>query len=399
MSIDLSSYINFDNIPKLTQKICTNQDTNQNYTIVGYDKSNYTDIDRQTVGLLRSVVYNDIGQVVVYSPQSSINVKDELFIQTFPMYPQEYIDGTMINVFWDENINDWEIATSRCVGANLGFYIKPYSMTFREMFFETCEDIGLDLNVLLKDINGNRLSYSFVLQHVNNRIVTPIYINALYLINIYEIKQDSNSLIIYPHPPQLSQDFPEVYHAILPNTYIQTPKSYDIIYTLEEFNKSIHNFNNTIYNIKGIVYNDLSDNSRSKCRNIQYEYVSVLKGHQPKLQYRYYELVYKKQLEEYYLYYPEDTILFNYYESLKVYLIDILYYYYVSCYIKHTCTIETCPYEYRPHMKALHSYYLSTLKSINLYVTDLTVHLYVNKLPIPRLMYTINYHKKLIKSG
>ena len=58
---------------------------------------------------------------------------------------EEYVDGTMINVFWDELIGesgDWQIASRSCVEANVGFYLHTGSKTFRTMFLEACNEVS-----------------------------------------------------------------------------------------------------------------------------------------------------------------------------------------------------------------------------------------------------------------
>ena len=57
--------------------------------------------------------------------------------------------------------------------------------TFRYMFLQACNKVGLDFDLLNK-----KFSYSFVLQHPDNRIVVPFNEMKLYLINIYSFNND-----------------------------------------------------------------------------------------------------------------------------------------------------------------------------------------------------------------
>ena len=94
---------------------------------------------------------------------------------------EEFVEGTMINLFYDKNINKWECATRSTIGANVKFY-QNSSKTFREMFFETFDLYHIDYN----DFDKN-CCYSFILQHKENRIVVPNKENKIYLCECYEI--------------------------------------------------------------------------------------------------------------------------------------------------------------------------------------------------------------------
>lgn len=412
LSIDLSEFIpqhifdfNFkDNIPKLKRKFWINKINNKKYMVVNYDKKYINESKKNindNLGLLRSVVLNDKSEILAFSPPSSYNLNGDncrnvdKFIKQdnfpFPLSVQEFIDGTMINLFWDGD--NWEISTNKCVSGNIGFYIHNNSKTFRDMFFDICKEINLDLDMLSKTINGNRLSYSFVIQHKDNRIVTPISENALFLINIYEISQTEKGIHIYPHYPQ-AKSFPEFYKNILPQTNIKLPKNYQTINSVKELNDVIKFNTTTLYSIKGIILNDLCDFTRYKIRNNNYDYVSVLKGNQPKSQYRFLELNKQHKLLEYYKYFPEDIHIFATFSKQLNNTIKRLYNLYVECHIKHTIAHIYCPYEYKPHIYHLHGIYLKNKQKI-IYET---VKNYFNNLPTQMQLYIINYNKRVLVS-
>ena len=172
------------------------------YKIIKYNKEKlkqYQDKDTEYYKIMskfRSVIIKN-NQVVCYAPEKSENYEffksnnksDECWIEDF-------IDGTMINVFYINN--SWEIATRSSVGGNILFFndVKNYeyfnefqgnenlkNLTFRTMFFEACQLNNFDLNTL-----DQRYCYSFVLQHPLNRIVTPITNTLIYLVKVYEIQ-------------------------------------------------------------------------------------------------------------------------------------------------------------------------------------------------------------------
>ena len=88
---------------------------------------------------------------------------------------EEFVEGTMINYFYKDG---WKIATRSCIGADCKF---GGNKTFREMFFEAVKRQKLDLSIL-----NTKYSYSFVLQHPENRIVIPYSTPNLVLVNVFE---------------------------------------------------------------------------------------------------------------------------------------------------------------------------------------------------------------------
>ena len=77
---------------------------NSNYSVIRYDK-NFLCADLiHSYGLCRSVILNSGGQVVCFAPPKSY--KPDIFIQKYPentdgIQAEEFIEGTMINVFFD----------------------------------------------------------------------------------------------------------------------------------------------------------------------------------------------------------------------------------------------------------------------------------------------------------
>ncbi len=73
---------------------------------------------------------------------------------------EEYVEGTMINMFYDYDGEEWEIATRSTVGGKTNYTISRFStLTFRDMFLEACNNADFDFALLDKT-----LCYSFVLQ-------------------------------------------------------------------------------------------------------------------------------------------------------------------------------------------------------------------------------------------
>ena len=125
---------------------------NESYTIVRYKKEFLRPDLINTYGLLRSVIF--AGQKVLsFSPPKSISADN--FMSQYPtknedIIAQEFVEGTMINVFFDPTCEEgkcWQIATRNTVGANVSFY-KDSGLTFNEMFFDACAYNNFNIQLL-----------------------------------------------------------------------------------------------------------------------------------------------------------------------------------------------------------------------------------------------------------
>ena len=55
----------------------------------------------------------------------------------------------MINLFYDDDVNMWEIASKSSVGGNVTFY--QNQPTFAELFHDTCKELDVDINKFNKE--------------------------------------------------------------------------------------------------------------------------------------------------------------------------------------------------------------------------------------------------------
>ena len=348
----------------------------ENYEIIKYDKSKMTNDNINTYGLYRSLVCKD-NKMMTYSPPKSYPY--DLFTNMYDSsecVAEEYIEGTMINMFYDNDKNEWELATRSSVGGKVNYFNRN-NMTFRKMFLETCNSSNLEFNMLDKN-----LSYSFVMQHPNNRIVIPFTDMKLYLVACYKINNENCTIdVIDINGIKESLNKVKIYY----------PKQYTFELFCELVN--IINTHETYTNV-GIMIHNHSKGTRTKIRNEKYEYVRKLRGNQPKLQYRYMELRMNNQRDEYLKYFPEDSNYFRAYETEIRNYTTFLYNYYVGCFIYKQSKLQCYPYEYKLNMYELHEKYKNILKPNNRSMSLKFVIEYVNSLPPAKLMYAINYNKR-----
>lgn len=363
------------------------ESSNQDYKIIKYDKSFLTADLIPTYGLCRSVIVNGAGNVVSFSPPKSVAA--DTFMNMYPskeaepLVAQEFVEGTMVNVFWDPKIGlsgGWEIATRSVVGATGRFY-KNSSKTFRDMFLEAAKENNLILNSLNK-----KYCYSFVMQHPENRIVIPFSKPQLYLVECYEINNTRDSVIVtsFSHEIILQNNWE--------NTTIQFPATYEFNTYTELIEK--YASMNTPYDVLGVVVKNKRTGERMKIRNPVYEQVRHLRGNQPKLQYQYLSLRREGRVADFLKYYPEHKKECSSFRDQVHLFTNTLFANYVSCYIKKEKPLIEFSSQYRTHMFNIHKIYMDELKPQNLYVTNSVVIRYVNEMHASLLMYSLNYNMR-----
>jgi hypothetical protein len=293
---------------------------------------------------------------------------------------EEFIEGTMINVFFDPSVNSWKISTRNTVDADVTFYKGP-NKTFRTMFFEACEANKMSIESL-----NPKFCYSFVLQHPENRIVVPFSVPHLYLVEVYEIfHKDDKTVIVAP------QDINQVR---IGGYWSQTTIKFPIRYSFNHYSELIEKFAspNTPYDVMGIVVKNTFTHQRTKIRNPNYEEIRQLRGNQTKTQYQYLTLRKEGRLSEFLKYYPELKPEFSTYRDQVHMFTNTLHRNYISCYVKKEKPLGEFSSQYRTHMFKLHEKFLTELREQGLFITNTMVINYVNNLHPSLLMHCINYN-------
>lgn len=382
---DYNNTLNSD-ILKLNKTQC--RTNNSYYNVIRYDK-NLLCVDLiPTYGLCRSIIINSANQVVSFAPPKSYHA--DVFIKkynqkTLSIRAEEFIEGTMINVFFDPTIGvtgSWEISTRNTVGATSSFFKSPNSKTFRQMFMEAASECKLDINKL-----ETELCYSFVLQHPENRIVVPFSKPQLYLVGVYRINNTPDCVLIESFDTyEYRQFFSEL------GTSVKFPQIYDF----NKYSELIEKYSsmNTSYDIVGVIIHNKETGERTKIRNPVYEQVRNLRGNQPKLQYQYLCLRSQGKVRDFLKFYPENKSQFSRFRDQLHLFTNTLYSNYVSCYIKKEKPLIDFSQQYRTHMFNIHQFYMNQLREKKLFINSTIVQKYVNELHPSLLMYCLNFQMR-----
>ena len=377
----------------------------ENHRIIRYIKDKLeTYEDLSMYGKYRSVVVDKDNYIVSFSPPKSLDMDTFIKKNDFnDIKVEELIEGTMINLFYDNFKKEWNIATRSNIGAKNKFVQEEEIGTFRQMFLEACNEIGLDFEKLPKnsDNENSTYNYSFVMQHPKNRIVSRTKDNKclIYLVEMYEIVKKELCTEIYCVD---TNKYTDLFYKL----GISIPSELLTNNTVDDYNELINitkgDFKSSWSEKEyicfgGFVVKNKKTNERTKIRDEHYEYIRKLRGNQIKPKYHYLSLRKQKKIQVYLYYYPEDK---NKYDVFRQEISDYAYNLwqsYIGCYIKKEKPVKEWPHIFRVHMFKLHEEFKSNRQIITLN----KVYIYFNKLHESQQMYLLNYkddHENILEN-
>lgn len=364
------------------------------FDVFRYDKQFMTRDSYKDEGRMRSVISRN-GKIVSVAPGKSVDLqtfKSELSDDN-NVAIEEFVDGVMVNMFWDEEENEWEIATRSSVGGRVSFFTTGAfntPTTFRYMFLECVNETELVDGVKTQwmDDLDKSVCYSFVLRHPKHRIVTPVDKPGLTLVDMYRIDKE-HPLVVYQLP------LTDEAASCIPDT-VARPRSCDlphantcanIAHLEEQYNGGHMN-----WSLVGVMLRNRTTGTRSKIRNPNYEDVRKLRGNQPKLQFHYLSLRRQRGLIARYLgIYGEHRELFDRYKEQVFRFTHELYNHYRSAFIKKEVKPADIAFQYRAHAFDLHKIYRENLAPNRQIVDKKQVIEYINNLPPAKLMHSLNW--------
>lgn len=268
---------------------------------------------------------------------------------------QELYDGTMINMIYHNN--EWLLSTRSDIGLNN----KWDSKSFKKMF-EECGPINYD------ELN-KEYTYSFVMQHVENRNVSIINENKLILVEVRHDLQlvdlstiKNNGFLI---AQSLTKENIEACMSILQNNTFSS------------------------FNWKGLTCK--KDNKRFNIINPMFEKVKELKINSNNPLFNFSYLWKTDKLSEYLYFFNEYTNLFEKYKIILNICIKELYDNYVQIKIKKSKESNDVPFQLKPLIYDLHGIYLQSKKRVSHSVCET----YFKGLETERMTFVLKYYVAL----
>lgn len=325
---------------------------------------------------------------------------------------EEFLDGFMINCFRLTNEENMYISSRSKLDATGTFYS---SKTFRQLFLESyfeLNDHEWPMSVLeerfqkeIKEDEGQMeekkqgviaVGYSFLVQHRENRIVTPILQNRVILIQ-KSIFYESGEVEIYDHfdtfRGQVNMQQIPLHPFLSRNTYADLVRMGGVTNDSPLLSEWIKDWlEQQTWKVQGLVLKD-KEGHRWRFRSDKYMIVKNIRGNHSNSLERFSQL-YTQQLTSLYLeYYPEDSNEWNLNSLCMNQVIHLIYRFYLSLHVMKTVQPTQIDKMYLPHLYHLHGIYLSELKPQKKKLTLLTVQSYFQKQPWQRIAFLIRKNK------
>lgn len=246
-----------------------------------------SDMSLPHVDYFRSVIWN----LRTHRPVCVAPVRGRKFSDLIDNPPTEewvvedFVDGIMINMFWDGQ--EWRLATRTRIDAGGKFY---GTRSFNDLFMATLQSTRVNLDEFSK-----RICHSFVLQHPDERIVVaPSYgIPKIFLVEMTQIFDDG------------SVDTRHVDEYTIPQKIRSMMLEQHSLKTLEDIKDRVASWGRRYGpQWQGLVIK--VGGKRWKLRSDQYVEARALRGNQPNRTYLWLERWAGKQFDQYVKLYPEE---------------------------------------------------------------------------------------------
>lgn len=347
------------------------------YAIARYVKDNSNFDSNPIVAESRSVViHKPTNQIMSVAPIKSTPYSAWDHSQT--VIAQEFVDGTMINIFRcaDGSINS---ASRSRIGSGKTKFSKK---TFQEMIDEALSITPIKhYRDLLPE---GWSSVSVVVQHRENRIVCPVFLPRVYIVMMTRIAEDGSITVSHD-----SAEWPETQR-------LYAPQSYDIA-SVGRSKEAVDTFVNMKalalkHTWQGVVlYGE--DGTRTKLRGVFYETVKQLRGNDACMEERYARLRSGRIVKKYIEYFPEDQDeLFRLEEILRENT-KKLYIEYVETNITKTKPYTELAWPYKYHVGKLHRRFVEILRSLKQKINLEYIIIYVNGMSVEDMANIMKAHQ------
>ena len=364
------------------------------YDIWCYDKKYLCIDENKDVLNCRSVIKSNNNNILSFSHGKSMNQKSfcEKYQLNEDIYINEYIDGTLIHLFYDDRINSWEIATKNAIGGDYTLYNKRKTKkkkTVKQMFLEALtrnnDENNINNNIIINF--AKNYCYNFVLLHPENEIIFTIDSPRLYLTSVFKTSKSINDSVINI-PPSIFESW-----DFFQNTTIIFPSKKEFSNWNQLKSKEFEIFN-TKKEICGYHAIHLPSGDRCIFYNPIYKDLLRYKTLNPKQMFHYLNLHRMNLIKEFLVLFPKFRKKFNLYKDHLHQYIENLHGAYLAKYVFKTSQIIHT--KYVPYVDLIHrEIYVPSLNFKNKEkITKKIVYYYIMYKTPPEILYMLFHEKR-----
>lgn len=337
------------------------------FALIRYTKGR-SDMTLAHVRAFRSVVWNTLenrpASVTSFKSHDGETLPDDQPIGNFEI--EEFLDGVMIGMFWDKYNNMWRIHTRSTLDAQCRYFSQ--TKTFSTMFSEA---IGAHRETMEKSLNVNT-SYTWVLQHPENRIVVPVKSTRAFCVQAVTVANNGGVTIS------------AVPAAAFPAPVAKQYESWDLLrVTVSDWSRQ---FGHTI---QGLVAKSGFD--RYKIRTPAYNTLRRRRGNSARRDFLWLSEWRSGTLPMYLALFPEERSMANMTIARWKQATNEVYHWYVSVFKARDVSKHHIPPKYRPLVYGIHTLYMNTLKPASKSVDWRACLAFMNERDTAQMLFVINW--------
>lgn len=296
------------NIQRLNHMIVYNDGSY--YNVFNYDKELLCYNDNKNRIHRLTILSFPENNILAFSPPKSLTYNT--FVTKYPIIDNsiavsEYIEGSMINLFYDSRSEMWKLATLdniNIINTDGNDYI---TCEFKRAF-------QLDSNQPLNDIIifeylPKEYSYTFVLKPLTTNLYKPVDRPEVYIISVHQVKEDTVEYIS-PNEYENWTIFTNM------NNIIKTPRRYDNIRQYSEITKN-NSYNLSDEKLAGIIIKNTDTGEQCKILMDNYDKYMKMMEVMPLNRYKYVCLTRINKITDYLTFFPR--LRNDFYKMKEVY--------------------------------------------------------------------------------
>jgi hypothetical protein len=358
------------------------------YALVTYVKGK-SDFTLPHVPWCRSVIVHKSSRLPVCVSPVKSQVLTETSV-TDATVAEEFVDGTMINVFHSGNDECAGVSTRGRLGADKGYYVDGPS--FYSMFMEAMLNQGtLTLNDILPNSDNPHRFTSLVLQHPMNRLVKKV--NTASFVIVHQGWVNADGLVF------IEEDSSH-FNYLSSSTTPYVPEKYNLESVRAA--KTVKDWVSSQAQERGLGWQGLvlkKDGFRWRERSDVYDTLRTLRGNESSMEQRYARLRKSRSVDQYLTFYPEDKESMYNLEGLLRKNTRQLLYFYTDVFRSRKTAFYELPWPYKHHVSVLHNYYKNTLRGLNKKLDVNEVVKYVNSLNLEDTVNMLKQHNLELKKS